>query len=225
MTVFAAVSEAKNNKVYDAINRPVLELVPRTAKRILDVGCGSGTFGGELKSRMNCEVIGLTHSEAEAALAMQQIDQVVVCDLDNFDPKSLGTFDCIVFSHVLEHLNDPWSLLKNLRDHLDQSGVMIVALPNVLNIKQRLEFLRGKFKYQEFGLMDRTHLRFFDWDTCYDMVRDAGLAVEVRTATGFFPLAFLRKPLGRTATTIDGIASRWLPRLFAFQFLLVARRI
>lgn len=210
--------------VYEAINKPVYALVPGTAKRILDVGCGSGSMGREIKKRQSCEIIGLTYSETEAAIAVQNIDRVLVCDLNNFNPNELGMFDCIICSHVLEHLYEPWTLLKALRGNLDQSGVLIVALPNVLNIKQRLEFLRGRFEYQEAGgLMDRTHMRFFDWDTSYDLVRNAGFEVHIRTSTGFFPLPVIRKLFNRAATRLDRLATKLMPRLFAFQFIIVAR--
>lgn len=224
MTTHAADTETKvHTKVYDAVNQPVFDLVPRTARRILDVGCGSGTLGREIKKLRECEIIGLTHSETEVALASENIDRVLVCDLDNFNAEGLGMFDCIICSHVLEHLQDPWGLLQTLRTHLESEGVLIVALPNVLNIKQRVEFLKGKFEYQEFGLMDRTHLRFFDWNTCYDLMRGAGLEVIVRTSTGFFPLPLIRKLLGTAVKPIDRLACKWMPQAFAFQFILVGR--
>jgi hypothetical protein len=73
--------------------------------------------------------------------------------------------------------------------------IIIVALPNVLHWKQRLEFLKGHFKYTEGGLMDRTHFRFFDWQTAQDLLTQSGYQITQAEADGSFPLPVLRKLL------------------------------
>ena len=70
------------------------------------------------------------------------------------------TFDVIIFSHVLEHLTDPWSVLKKSTELLKKNGVIIIALPNINNAKDRFKILFGNFEYTEEGVMDKTHLRF-----------------------------------------------------------------
>ena len=99
--------------IYEAVNQPVLLRVPRNAERILDIGCGSGTLGQQIKHEITCEVTGVTYSESEAVLASKRIDQVLVRDLNSFDPSELGKFDCIICSHILEHLYQPNNLLKS----------------------------------------------------------------------------------------------------------------
>src|SRR5215207_8039396 len=88
-------------QVYTAINQTVLASIPTRALRVLDVGCGNGALGRTVKARRPAEVVGLTYSEEEARRAGDLV-RVVVCDLNQFDPVGLGTFDCVVCSHVLE---------------------------------------------------------------------------------------------------------------------------
>jgi SAM-dependent methyltransferase len=206
--------------VYGALNVPVLERVPARARSILDVGCGDGALGRALKRGGGRVVVGLTHSAAEADVAARSLDKVVVCDLNAFDPAPLGTFDCVVCSHILEHLTAPERLLARLRDCVAADGMLIVALPNVLHWRQRLEFLRGRFAYTDGGTMDRTHVRFYDWNGAQALVRDAGLVVVDAAADGGFPLSravpWGREPLDRLAL---GVA----PGLFGVQFVLVCR--
>ncbi len=204
--------------IYQSVNSAVLARVPQRVDRVLDVGCGGGAFGAAVKHRTPCTVVGVTYAQAEAQVARQQLDRVDVADLNNFDPSVLGEFDCIVCSHVLEHLHAPQQVLSRLRACLRPGGRLVVALPNVLFWKQRFQFMRGHFRYTDGGLMDRTHVRFFDWHSAEQLVREAGFQVLERNADGGFPLSRWCGPtLGRA---IDRWALGRFPGLFGFQFVL-----
>jgi SAM-dependent methyltransferase len=204
--------------IYQSINQAVFERIPPGARSLLDVGCGGGLFGAAVKTARAFTVVGVTYSEAEAVQARQRLDRVEVADLNDFEPAGLGSFDCIVCSHVLEHLHDPQQVLSRIRACLAPGGVLVVALPNVLFWKQRLEFVRGRFRYTEGGLMDRTHCRFFDWGSADQLVRDAGFEVIERVADGVFPLSRLLGPI--LAARINRAALRRFPGLFGVQFVL-----
>ena len=92
------------------------------------------------------------------------------------------------------------------------------GLPNVLFWKQRLEFLRGRFRYTDGGLTDRTHVRFFDWDSAEQLVRQAGFEVIERAADGVLPLSRLFGPA--LAARMNRAALRRCPGLFGVQFVL-----
>lgn len=204
--------------IYQSINRSVLQRIPAGARSLLDIGCGGGAFGAAVKAQMPCVVVGVTYSEAEAAQARLALDRVEVADLNHFEPASLGEFDCIVCSHVLEHLLAPQQVLMRLRRCLKPGGTLLVALPNVLFWKQRLQFLRGRFRYTEGGLMDSTHVRFFDWHSAEALLRDAGLSIAERAADGSFPWSARLGPV--LSRTIDRWALTRYPGLFGFQFVL-----
>jgi 2-polyprenyl-3-methyl-5-hydroxy-6-metoxy-1,4-benzoquinol methylase len=206
--------------IYGAVNTAVAARVPEAARRVLDLGCGNGALGAHLKRRPGREVVGVTFSEEEAREARGRLDEVVVCDLEEFDPAGLGRFDCVVCSHVLEHLTKPEGLLRRLRGSLTEDGVLVVALPNALYWRQRFEFLRGRFEYTDGGLMDRTHYRFYDWRTARALLADCGYAETSREADGGFPLSRFVPVLGRA---LDRAALRLGPGLFGVQFIMVGR--
>jgi SAM-dependent methyltransferase len=206
--------------IYGAINIPVLNRVPCTARRILDIGCGDGAFGRAIKGRQPATVIGVTFSEEEAARAREYLDSVVTRDLESATLVDLGQFDCVVCSHVLEHLRDPVRVLKSLRDNLTKDGVVLVALPNVLHYRQRLAFLGGRFRYTDGGLMDRTHYRFFDWTTAQALIAEAGLTAESVEALGGWPGSRFAGPL---RASLDRLAAAASPGLFGVQFVVTAR--
>lgn len=202
--------------IYEAFNQAVLARVPETTRRLLDLGCGSGALGRKIKETLECRVVGVTYSEAEAAQAAQCLDEVLVCDLNSFRPLAAGEFDCIICSHVLEHLYQPDEVLKRLRRGLSPDGVLIVALPNVLHWRQRLNFFRGSFRYTDGGLMDRTHYRFFDWTTAHELLTESGYRVVEAVADGSFPLS---RFLSRAGEKLDRAALKKFPGLFGFQFV------
>jgi len=173
---------------------------------------------------MTCEVMGITYSEAEASLAAECLDAVLVQDLNRFSPAGIGRFDCAICSHVLEHLYDPRELLEGLHLCLEPDATLIVALPNALHWRQRLEFLRGRFRYTDGGLMDKTHYRFFDWATAEQLLRQSGFDVAYRSAHGRCPLPLLRRVMAPVATSLDKVAVQAMPGVFGTQFVLVGRK-
>jgi SAM-dependent methyltransferase len=206
--------------IYGAVNLAVAARVPATARRVLDLGCGDGALGAHLKRQRAREVVGVTFSREEAQAAAPRLDEVLVRDLNDFDADGLGEFDCVVCSHVLEHLTRPEELLRRLRGSLSAGGVLVVALPNALYWRQRLNFLRGRFEYTDGGLMDRTHYRFYDWKTARALLKDCGYALVTSEADGGFPLSRYVPVLG---PALDHAALRLGPGMFGVQFIVVSR--
>jgi SAM-dependent methyltransferase len=207
--------------IYRAVNAPVFNRIPPDARRVLDVGCGTGALGHAIKGQRATEVVGVTRSEEEAVSARIVLDRVVCADLESADLTHLGVFDCIVCSHVLEHVREPAGLLTRLRENLAAGGMVLIALPNTLHYRQRLLFLTGRFRYTDGGLMDRTHYRFFDWDTARGLVSEAGLHLVEARADGGFPGSRFFGPLRRL---LDRAAVGSFPGAFGVQFVLTARR-
>ena len=210
--------------VYEGINEAVFSLVPPSAIRILDVGCGTGALGKRLLQDPKRYVAGITYSEQEAGIAALCLSQVVCAELNNFDFSSFGKFDCVILSHVLEHLYSPRSVLERLKCVLGPESVIIVALPNVLWWRQRIQFLLGRWRYAEWGILDKTHFRFFDRQSAEQLLVDSGYEILKRRFDGPFPLLKPVRPLiGRWAENIDHFTSTHAPGLLAFQFAFVAR--
>lgn len=211
---------------YEAFNQEVFDRVSANAKRILDVGCGTGVLGKALKAQDASRIVyGITYSSQEYETAKQVLDEVVVADINQSIPEIKRTFDCIIFSHILEHTFDPSKILLKFSSVLEDGGVVLVALPNVLFFKQRVKFLKGKFEYSENGgLMDNTHFRFFDWTTAATMINKGGLSITTKKAVGYFPLPFFRKIFPNAAGKIDTFSVTKWPGLFGFQFVFTASK-
>jgi hypothetical protein len=115
-------------------------------------------------------------------------------------------------------------LLQRLKGILGPDSVIVVALPNVVWWRQRLQFLIGKWRYQDWGILDRTHFRFFDKRSSIELLEDAGYEIIRCKNDGPFPLLKpIRRLIGLRAERIDSFMSELLPGLLAAQFVYLAR--
>jgi len=158
----------------------VRALVPPTARRVVDVGCGAGAMGAALKAeRPGLEVRGVEANPEAAARAAGVLDGVSVAPGDAEMPGSWPAPDCVVLADVLEHMVDPWQALRRWRACLKHGGCIVVSLPNVAHASVVRELRRGRWDYVDEGLLDRTHLRFFTRATAVELVEAEGFEVEV----------------------------------------------
>ena len=203
---------------------PLVALVDPACRRVLDVGCGNGA-NMVLLAMGGRQVVGETLSYPEAAAVRRQGLACVVRDVGTeelaFRPAS---FDALVFSHVLEHLPFPDRVLRRYVELVRPGGEVYVALPNTLHLVQRWQFWRGRFEYTETGLMDRTHLRFFDFRTARRLVEGAGLEVVDHRGIGQCPMGPLREAAPAFCRRVDAWTSRQWPGLFAIHMIVVGRR-
>lgn len=157
----------------------VVALVPAWCQRVLDVGCAAGVVGATLKRRQGCAVTGIERDPVAASAARAVLDEVLELDLETPDVDwgaRLGRerFDCLVYADVLEHLREPAALLEAQRGLLRPGGVAIVSVPNVRHYPVVLGLLRGEWRYQDEGVLDRTHLRFFTRRSLLTLLAESG---------------------------------------------------
>lgn len=158
----------------------MLEFVPTSAKRVIDIGCGAGFFGAEIKRRYGAEVWGLELDAEAAEEAATRLDRVVVGKVEDFIAGLPdGYFDVIACNDVLEHLVDPRGVLVALKAKLNGGGMVVASLPNIRYFPALKTILvDGDFPWEDQGIFDRTHLRFFTRLSMQRMFDDAGYTVE-----------------------------------------------
>ncbi len=185
---------------------------------VLDVGCWNGTLGRVLMRDGNVVIDGIERDaeQADAALAAGY-RHVDIADLDRGAPAANGcTYDFLLFGDVLEHLVRPERVLAELVTRLRPGGRAILSLPNIAFVGNRLTHLLGRWDYKDYGILDRTHLRFFTKRSMVALIEGAGLRViRIDGYVGLHKYRwFVREPL------------RWLgrawPSMFAIQIVLEA---
>jgi len=192
-------SYMKNQKNYYTHARPdLLSLVPKTAKKILDVGCGEGVLGKQLKQSNNdIEIMGVEIDQKACETAKRNLDLAILGDIEKIDlPFKENYFDCVIAGDVLEHLVDPWDTLKKLKPFLKEGGLIISSIPNIRYYKVLIRLFRGYWDYMDQGILDKTHLRFFSLINIKELYEGAGFKIkEIRrnmvSARGFRILNYL----------------------------------
>ena len=201
-------------------NATALAHIPEGAVRILDVGCGGGANGRWLAEHGYAS-FGVTHSLEEASIAKGAYRGVVVADAERFFPCGAGPrFDAILFIDALEHFRDPWEVLARCRSSLSERGAVLAFIPNIGHLKARLSLLSGSFRYTATGLMDRTHLRFFDRKSVRELFTASGYRID--TQEDVWTRAPERAFSGFSRMLAGALLALW-PSAFARHFLIVAR--
>lgn len=173
---------SERSKAYTTTRSDIAHLVPRTALRVLDVGCSNGALGRALKEVVpERSVFGIEMDPAFVMEAVNHLDHVINANANSLDwAVELGEnkFDCIIFADVLEHLIDPVSCLNQAIGHLQPKGCVIVSLPNIRHLSALWSiFFVGRFPARNRGIFDRTHLRWFTLSDAYELVASCGLRV------------------------------------------------
>lgn len=171
-----------NNKPTGYYNndRPeMLKYLPQNPSMVLDIGCSDGSFGKMLKEKTSAEVWGIEFMPAEAGKAGEVLDKIFIGPCEKFiDDLPENHFDAIYFNDILEHLEDPYTVLKKVKPKLKKKGVVISSIPNIRYYKAILNLLFKKdWEYKAQGVMDKTHLRFFTGKSIRRMYEDQGYKI------------------------------------------------
>lgn len=174
----------------------ILRLVG-TGKRVLELGAASGSMTRAFKERNQCTVVGVEIDAAAAESARPYCERLIVGDIDTLDwAAEFGDerFDVVVAADVLEHLVDPWRCLEQTRARLTPAGYLVLSIPNVGFSGLLGAICAGEFPYQDKGLLDSTHLRFF---TSHEL--------EIAlVASGYLPDEWERVELGAVDSEFSG---------------------
>ncbi len=164
------------------VNHDLLALVPEGVARVVEVGCGAGVLGAAfLGNHPDVEYIGIEPDPADAERARPLMSEVVVADIETLQDESFDILfptDCWIFGDVLEQLHDPWRVLRRIRASIPEHGSVVACIPNAQHWSVQARLNLGLFQYQDEGLMDRTHIRWFTRKTLIELFESSGFAIE-----------------------------------------------
>lgn len=167
--------------VHDAHNPDLLKLIPRASANLIEIGCSSGALAREYK-KINpaCRYLGIDIDENYVKLAATHCDATLAMNIDNADESFYNAncmADCWIFGDTLEHLQNPWGVLNHIRKVIPKNGSVVACIPNAQHWSLILKLCIGDFRYEDQGLLDRTHLRWFTRQTIIELFNDTGFNV------------------------------------------------
>ena len=178
-TIMKSGSDDKPHNYFQNVRQEMLDYVPKSTKRVLEVGCGEGIFAAAIKHSRNAECWGIEIESVAASKAKQTLDKVLVGDIVDLLPKLPNDyFDLIVFNDVLEHMVDPFFVLASIQSKLTPKGYVLSSIPNIRYFHTLYALVMGgEWEYQESGILDRTHLRFFTTKSIQNMYTRLGYKI------------------------------------------------
>ena len=212
------MSQIKDPKYYANSRADLIKFVPDGPVRVLEIGCGMGATGAQIKRRRGpgTIVVGVELFPDAAEKAHEVLDSVLTGDVEKIDlPFEKGYFDCIIYGDVLEHLIDPWRVLERHKELLKPGGIVIASIPNAAHYRIVRMLKHKEWNYQSSGIMDVTHLRFFTIKNIYGMFEREGL--RITTVEHIISASNIKKFLNKILfnALIDDITE---------QYIVVARK-
>lgn len=195
---------------YQHVRSEIAPLLPVKAERILEIGCGAGATLGWLRGRYpGAHLAGVEGFASNEPHIAKVADQAIIADLNSGVPN-VGQFDLILALDVLEHLLDADRILAQLASMLAPGGAIIVSLPNIAHYSVSASLLlKRQFAYADEGILDRTHLRFFEESSILALMNKAGLSITQGLAAG------LNGPKSRLLDTATlGLFRHWLTKQY-----------
>ena len=164
---------------YQQQRRDMRGYLPENPRRVLEIGCGEGAFSASIAGAT--EKWGVEPNTAAAQIAAGRLDHVLTGRFDTVsDQLPRQHFDLVVCNDVIEHMEDHDRFLQDIRAYIAEGGVLVGSVPNIRNYKILFDLLfLGDWRYQDSGIMDRTHLRFFTQSSLRRSLVQAGYRIEI----------------------------------------------
>lgn len=217
----------KDKIYYQHVRTDVVSLLPQQPNlHILEVGAGSGSTLVYLKDEGVAEKVygvdimeidgGFQNSPLIDNFFIQNIEENHVLDIPE------NSLDVIIYPDVLEHLYYPQKALENLKKYLKPNGTIITSIPNFRNRNALIRiYFKGTFKYEERGIFDRTHIRFFCKKDMTEMIKNAGFDIE--SVTPEYELQYKLNNKRRWTYWKVKLSGGILEQFYTTQYLIVAK--
>lgn len=176
----------KQTPINNVYNADVLSMMRPDYRRVIEIGSSSGALAqAYLGINPPARYTGIEIDPEYAEASKQYCTDVLLGNIERFPAETMADMadgDCWIFADVLEHLYDPWKLLKTIRDGASGTVEVIACIPNAQNWALQACMNGGNFVYQDSGLLDRTHIRWFTRITMINLFETAGFRIEAMTA-------------------------------------------
>ncbi len=214
----------KTGPYFDNVRRDIAPLLPAEPGAVLEVGCGAGaTLQWLQQSGRATRTVGIELFPDAAERARGRIDELLQGNAETLLSAHLpaqlapASFDLVLCLDVLEHMLDPWAFVTRVQTLMKPGAVLIASIPNVRHLRVVLPLLlAGRWRYEDSGILDRTHLRFFTHGSAMALVSPPGLRVT----------ACLRRlpPVASKSGVVNLLTLGLARDLFTMGFLIAARK-
>lgn len=192
--------------------------------KVLEVGCGMGATLAKIQYLWpQAMVCGIEIVERVAQIGANYLD-IIQGNIETMEiPYAKEQFDYIILADVIEHLYEPEGTIKRLMPYLKKGGAFLCSVPNIMHVSVLMPLLQGQFDYQNAGILDRTHIRFFTLDSISKLFQRCGLEIEALTGKKGNELTEKEKQMMKALEMVPGITST--EAFQVHQYIFRARKI
>ena len=198
----------------------------RPKQQVLEIGCATGYMTRFMTAVLNCRVVAVEVDKAAARKAEAFCERLIIGDVETlaFDNQLPGQqFDVILMADVVEHLKDPQALLRRLKPRLRDTGYLLMSVPNGAHGSLALDVLDGRWQYRDTGLLDRTHLHFFDKDSLAAFLEPVGFFIAQLDRTIVHPRdTEMKTPWDSYPREVTAYLEKVNPEYQTYQFVIKA---
>lgn len=193
----------KNESYYSNIRLDLVNLITKNDNfKVLEIGAGYGETLTYLKESRNAkEVIGVDlNFDKSKEKFYNQTDKFIFGDIEKISLDNYNNyFDVIILADILEHLKNPNDILEKLKQNLKKDGEIIASIPNIRNLNALYKiFIKGSFLYEDEGLFDNTHLRFYCKKDMITLFNESGFKVSfIESALKNYRQKSIKKTINR----------------------------
>jgi SAM-dependent methyltransferase len=206
----------KPDNYFSFPRRDLLTLFPKgKISSVLEIGCGTGETGQILRQEYGVQyIVGVDVETTSIELARERLDNAICADIEKAElPFAKESFELILLADIIEHLVNPWNVLKMLREYLSSNGLVLISIPNIQHWRNIVNLILGRWEYSGSGMMDVTHLRFFTRKSIKNLLHCAG-----------FEIVIIEGNSGRFINFLNKITLRIFSSYLSFRFFILARR-
>jgi SAM-dependent methyltransferase len=172
-------------RTYASLVTPYFGVFPRPEQiRLLEIGCGNGSFLDEMRRCHLQTVMGVEPSVQAVEQASGTVKTAIINEAFHrglFPPE---TFDVVCAFHVLDHLREPARFIKECFRILDKKGIVILVCHNV-------DALVNKVLGEYSPVFDVEHTFLFNPATLHNLVESCGLVPrDEGKVTNTYPLSY-----------------------------------
>jgi len=166
------------------IDKIQIDMIPEGSS-VLEVGCASGYMGEYLIQEKGCSFLGVETDRAAATAAGQRGLTVLSGNIEDVDTQEMinrhitetDTFQIIFMSQVIEHIAQPENTLQILKQWMAPGCSLVISTCSVAHWRSRFRLLWGTWQYEDYGIFDRSHLRFFTISSFRELLEQCGYTV------------------------------------------------
>lgn len=232
------LQKGKQSSYYGFARPDVIETIIKNklpTGKILEIGCAGGATGKSLKEKLPvASYVGIDISTEAAEIARQYLDRVIVADIEQADLASefglkKNDFNLLMTLDVLEHLLNPWDVLADLSTYVKPGGYVVSSLPNIQNISILQDLTDGRWPYQDAGILDATHLRFFTLEEAKKIFTGSGLVIKDirRVLNPSIDMKTIKESgnkIHKGNFTLDGLTKEEVLNFFTYQYIIIAQK-